>query len=595
MFCPIETSQPLSDAQAGLHTPEALPVFALQRDWPCFLILVVYLICVLAANPKGEFPLNDDWSYVRSAFAFGSGHGMRVDQWSAPSLVGQALYGGLLTRMFSPHFLVLRISTLFLSVCIPMLLWKILLRTGFRRGLASVMLLAWLFNPLQFILSFTFMTEIPFVFFLALAFNLYVLYLDKGKLLHLIFCAAVLGYGYLIRQTALLFILALLCSILLDFREPVARRVRRGIAAAAASGIFIFCYYLWILLYAGATAAVHRKFQLLSYLESRQIIGNSYGMLFYLVFMMLPVLIFLIPSASRLSLEFRWIVRLGVPALWCAIVLTGLWWFQAQYTPLDYLPSATYHARMPFLLNVLYDSGLGPVTLDPTYFGAPPTPVYPRVWYGITIIVALGAILAGTLCVFGLLRLRSLPLFPKRKPLIIFTCLSLIFLVVFEVIFSHIQEGGLFDRHILIVSFPFSLLLGILSTKGDENRGNRAGAAVWIPTGLACAALILFCIAATHDYMQWNRVRWDMGRELLARGVDPLTIVGGFEFNAWHNYDTFAARGNIGTVHHWWYDRRDYIISMAPLEGYRILHTRSYFSWVHRRPVNLYVIRDSRY
>jgi hypothetical protein len=95
--------------------------------------------------------------------------------------------------------------------------------------------------------------------------------------------------------------------------------------------------------------------------------------------------------------------------------------------------------------------------------------------------------------------------------------------------------------------------------------------------------------------MEWNRVRWSLGRELLERGVDPLRIVGGFEFNAWNNYDAFAARGNIGSVHYWWYDRRDYLISMTPQEGYRVLQTKSYFSWVHRQPVYLYLLRNAAF
>jgi hypothetical protein len=111
---------------------------------------------------------------------------------------------------------------------------------------------------------------------------------------------------------------------------------------------------------------------------------------------------------------------------------------------------------------------------------------------------------------------------------------------------------------------------------------------------MSIAALVLFCIAAMHDYMQWNRIRWDMGRNLLSQGVDPLTVAGGFEFNAWHNYNTFVARGNPSSLHRWWYDRRDYVISMSPQEGSEILEKKEYFSWVHRRPIALYLIRDSR-
>ena len=111
-------------------------------------------------------------------------------------------------------------------------------------------------------------------------------------------------------------------------------------------------------------------------------------------------------------------------------------------------------------------------------------------------------------------------------------------------------------------------------------------------TSTAAAAVLVmssFSVAATHDYLAWNRVRWDLGRRLLAEGVDSLNVAGGFEFNAWHNYDKFRARGNVGKVYYWWYDRRDYLIAMHVPEGYGILRTAQFHSWVHRRAVPIHV------
>ena len=53
------------------------------------------------------------------------------------------------------------------------------------------------------------------------------------------------------------------------------------------------------------------------------------------------------------------------------------------------------------------------------------------------------------------------------------------------------------------------------------------------------ASMALFSIAGTHDYLAWNRIRWDLGNELLAQGVDPLHISAGFEFGGWHNFDKY--------------------------------------------------------
>jgi len=51
-----------------------------------------------------------------------------------------------------------------------------------------------------------------------------------------------------------------------------------------------------------------------------------------------------------------------------------------------------------------------------------------------------------------------------------------------------------------------------------------------------------FSTAATRDYSQWSGIRWELGQELLRQGADPLGIAGGFEFNAWINYDKFVAQ-----------------------------------------------------
>jgi hypothetical protein len=572
----------------------------LRRNFPVLAILAVYLACILIADPRGEFPLNDDWSYTRSAFALGSGHGLKVDHWAAPSLIGQVLYGGLLAKIFSPSFLVLRVSTLVLSCVTLLLLWGIFLRTRLRRDLACVLLLAWAFNPLQFSLAFTYMTEIPFIFFIALALYLYILHLDSGSFPFLFLSAAVLGYAFLIRQTALFFILALGCSILVDARKSIWTRVRQLFPAAGTAGFFIAGYYVWVQLNGGSTPAVHRKFELLSHLAPRQIIGNSFGTLFYLAFMLLPVLIFLIPCVSRFMRGLHWIVQIGFPAVWSAIVIMGVAWFHTHYLPLEYLPSVSYHSKMPYLLNVLYDSGLGPVTLDPAYFGAPSTPSYPGVWVTITAIVAAGAVFAGTLGIFCLARLRVLPLFQKRKPLFVFAGLSILCLAGFEILFSHQQEGGLFDRHLLVVSFPLYILIGIFlgtdhAPESLPAESRRPVGALWIPAGIALLAMGSFCVAATHDYLEWNRIRWEMGRKLLNQGVDPLAIVGGFEFNAWNNYDAFVARGKVVQTSHWWYDRRDYVISLAPQDGYEVQEIRPYFSWVHRRPIPLYLMKKGEH
>ena len=171
-----------------------------------FAIVLIYLVSSLLVDPRAEFPLNDDWSYTRSAFRFARENVIAVDEWSAPSLVGQTLYGGLLVRIFGPSFTVLRISTLILSCALALILWRTLQALDVGNTTSWIVVLAWIFNPIQFSLSFTYMTEIPFAFFAGLGLWAMVRHVETGRVGFLAASGLGLGFATLIRQTAVLFI-----------------------------------------------------------------------------------------------------------------------------------------------------------------------------------------------------------------------------------------------------------------------------------------------------------------------------------------------------------------------------------------------------
>jgi hypothetical protein len=573
---------------------------------PFLMVIALYAVCVLLVDPRGEFPLNDDWSYTRSTFRMGTQNQMVVDEFSAPTLVGQALYGALLVRVFGGSFLVLRLSTILLSCGLACLLWYLLRNLGAETGLAWIAILSWIFNPVQFCLSFTFMTEIPFLLLIAAAAAAFLHYLGSHRTFPLLLCGAILGYAYLIRQTSALFMAAIaFCLIMEQEPQSPGRRMLRLLIWASPPVLFVAGYGLWARNHGGATAAARRKFELLRYLSTEQIAGNAWGMLFYLSFFLLPLLAYLLPDLKKRIASMTWKVRLLVLTAWVIAPSAGLWWFHTRFSWGPYLPARAYHGRMPFLLNILYDTGLGPVTLDPTYYGPPAVPTHPGLWLGVTGLVAAGAVALGLLLSFSFMGWRRTGSSPQRRGMLLFAGSSVLIVVLFEVIFSHVQEGGLFDRHILTAALPMMFLAGLPSNqsapgKREENRPGVHSSAVWAAAArlapataaiLLLAAFACFDVTATHDYLAWNRLRWELGNELLARKVDPLSISGGFEFNGWNNYDTFRARGHVEKIYYWWYDRPDYLITMAPQENCHILKKLEYFSWLHRRLLPIYLLR----
>lgn len=575
------------------------------RWWfPPLLIAAIHLACILLVDPRGEFPLNDDWAYTRSAFRLASGEGLRIDEWVAPSLVGQAVYGGLLARCFGRNFLVLRLSTLVLSCGIALLLWATLARLRIPSSIAWSTVLSWVFNPVQFWLSFTFMTEVPFLFFVCLGTYFLLRSTSSRNRWVIVACGAALGYAFLIRQTAVLFVGVALVLLAFGGRDtPLRERIIRVTAFALTAGTFVVGFEAWASLGEGATPAVQRKFELLRHITPSQLNGNLFGILFYLSFMLTPLWICLLPGLLRSVRKVGPVRALLIMGGWGAIAVYGLWWFGSHFTRSPYLPGKAYHAQMPFLLNILYDTGLGPVTLDPTYYGPPVAPVHPDFWLGVTILTAIGVVVLGSIFTLGIPAALARRTPSASRLLVLFTLLSILAVTGFEVVFSHREEGGLFDRHVLTVALPALLLAASLQGSKSASDVERSGSvatmarhAVGFRIGFLAAlatiaVLAWFSVSATHDYMAWNRLRWQVGNDLLRQGVDPLTISGGFEFNAWHNYDTFRARGNIRRVYYWWYDDLEYLITMEPQERYCVRRRLDYYSWLHQRSLPVYLLQ----
>src|SRR6266581_4680672 len=119
-------------------------------------------LLMLAAPPRGDFPIEDDWLYGRSVKALVEQGKLELPVMSAAAFAAQAYWGALFARAFGFSLNVLRVSTLVLSAS-GVLACFLLLRdlTTPKQALVGALLL--LFNPLYVFLSYSFMTDVPLV------------------------------------------------------------------------------------------------------------------------------------------------------------------------------------------------------------------------------------------------------------------------------------------------------------------------------------------------------------------------------------------------------------------------------------------------
>jgi len=232
---------------------------------------------------------------------------------------------------------------------------------------------------------------------------------------------------------------------------------------------------------------------------------------------------------------------------------------------------------MPSGANYINDFSFGPITVVGNEVTTPAPPI---LWYGVTFLGMLGAGIILSNFLIPLLRfLRKPTAFPNAWVWIL--CMSSCF-------FYFVPWGisGQFDRYNTFY-MPFIMILVLSNTGKVLPKQLRLS----LPLSLLLILPISFySVAATHDYLGWNRVRWGILRGLMEqRGVDPKEIDGGYEFNGWYTYHAYDNPIRVpfdesyrkGKHKSWWWVYDDkYIVSFMMINGYELLQKFTCQRWL---------------
>ena len=129
----------------------------------CLWIASGWVMAAVLLRPFQDLPFLDDWTYAWSVEQLLKKGELRVLDWSASPNFVQVLWGALFCLPFGYSFSALRASTAVLAVW-GLCSFYLLLRElglGRREALAGTATLG--LNPVFFVLSWTFMTDVPFL------------------------------------------------------------------------------------------------------------------------------------------------------------------------------------------------------------------------------------------------------------------------------------------------------------------------------------------------------------------------------------------------------------------------------------------------
>jgi hypothetical protein len=523
-------------------------------------LLLVWIAAALAVGLSGDFPLNDDWQYAYPVKQWVETGQPSIKARFSPNILTQVVWGALFCKLgggFS--FECLRWSTWVAAGLGGLGFFRLLRLLSVSLSMATVGTAVLLFSPLYFHLSFSFMTDVPFLALVIWAAWAGLRFQQSRHVQWSLIFTVLSLLAYLNRQPGILLFPAMGGWYLLQQRGGMRGWLWAGLSVAVAASAYLLLENTvkpWLGISENYLPVSGHLLQQLREAPGgvlAQLGRQSFKSWVYLGAFCLPLLPFLWSSVRAAGVLRLW------PMTGILVANTGL--LIAQHD--------AGHV-FPYGGNILYNWGLGPELLGDVYtFQLRNTPRLP-IWmmYGLGYISQLSASL---LTWVGLSALREL----NQKQQDFFLFLLLLNLANFLAM----SVTGFFDRYMLLSVASAILFLATLAPKPQA----------WFK-GAVLLIFALFSMLATHDYLAWNRARAQAFEWLKRNDIRMQRVDAGYEYNGWHHYHP-ARKGQPGKSW-WWVDDDEWMIAFGPRPGYVMQAGFTYQRWLRGgRPDRVWVLR----
>ena len=571
-----------------------------KGSWTLLLAVLFLLSTTLICRPFEFFPLNDEWAYGYPIQSFLSS-GKFVFPSTTTFAIAQIVCAVPLCLVFGFSFTLLRILGLAFGILACFALYKVLREMRLTRNQSGLFALAFASSPFVICLSNSFMTDIPSIAFNFLLFLFVAKAIKTDSTVHWCLSSLFLSCSIGCRQTALIFLPALACVILM--RAFHKKRIVLPSLCMFLVPIFVyFCLDHFVkassLFPAPATAyqsalleTVRNGFH--SPLKSLAHIWQSIGIsACYMALLTFPLLLTI--STSALMQKNR------KPVLYAslfALLLVGLPLGDMIFLKGQYMPFAPNLFSAPFL---------GAYCLV-GQFPASPSDFWTKwfTWFTVSGAVAYVAILSSAI----LIALRDFRLSQLRRSISfstyfgVFNIISFFSILSFLVLQTSVHN---LDRYYLFL-LPNTLCLLAFLWRPICNRGYQ----LWLCLAL-CLAIGAFGIVECLDYHNYSRTKEKCISFLEKKMVPPKSIDGGPEYNLTANWDLLRSykfdplnphlskyldevRGAPETRNmRWWpVTSEDYLISVQELPGYKTSFASHYWSPLLCKKVTIFALQKN--
>jgi hypothetical protein len=189
------------------------------------------------------------------------------------------------------------------------------------------------------------------------------------------------------------------------------------------------------------------------------------------------------------------------------------------------------HKVFPYLLNIVNNAGLGPITTDDGFFYDVKGPSWSKeVWAAIEVLL----LVAGLKWSPVVARLPRLWREAKSQTWLEVPLFGLLLVLGSTIAIVQVHQMELLDRYHLPVILGLVLVLPVIIDRTGALAGEPAVFARFV---VPCGLLMAFVVGGTHDYFRWQEARWALFEQARAQGGTRATIQGGYEMNCYWMYD----------------------------------------------------------
>jgi 4-amino-4-deoxy-L-arabinose transferase-like glycosyltransferase len=561
-------------------------VALLRAHWPVLVPLFLFAVSALIVPTMADVATTDDWAYSRSVEILYREGELVMFPVVAATAVGQVLWGGAFALLFGMTLGVMRLSTVAAVAIGSIALYAILRQLGVSRSRSSLGTALYLFNPLSFTLSYTFMTDPHFASWMLVSVALYLRGLggEARRPRWIVAGSICAGYAFWIRQQGALIPVGVVMALIATRQVWLNwRSVKLLLQVALAPVVMLVAYYGWLYWFNDVPdvqqgfldRAVEEGWSGTSFLIRRVPIFAA----MYLGLFLLPLVVALVPSGKRRS-QAAFATARGYLAFLGMLTLLVV----------GVIHLASIGRFMPYIPQFLGSGGFGPADVPG---GRRRLVEWDSMWMALTAGGLLGAVLlAYWLC--G--RIGS----PHQGRSIGAAVVAMVaawqLLGVIPPSYQYIARGGSLDRYLLpLIPLVIALMLWAIRDV------TIVQPVTWL--GVACFAVI--SVAGTRDYLVYLHSVWEMAEYANEAGLPNEKIDAGSGWDGYHLYTDMIEQGVTKTVSPrgspWWvyfYAKQTdstYMVTTNPRwrSGYVVVERREYDQWIEDDPVYIYLVRKS--